>query len=410
MKIKNNIIEILIFTGVLLLLFYSSNPVIYSDSSRYLNENVLDPPLYSSFISLVLLLFGSLNYVVILQTIFIGFSIFYFIKTVEKYFNLDLITKVIILLLLFLPSLKFYNLILTEPLSYAFSLLMISFIFRLIFNFNIQNLFWSTVFVVSLLLTRNQFIILYPVILLLYICIRFKYNSNKISIWLTISFVSIFLIHNSLIFLNTYLKQDSFKTESLTYVNLGPFFYTYIDAIYISSSKDVELFENQKSQKTLARIFEEMDNRNALSEYNNGRGHYATSLDHIKRFSQPLLENLANEVDSSVINLKKEISIKLIKANFQKYIKHIFKKFYDSTWLFIFVSFLIFLASIISFFKFKSNLSLLILFISSFSLANHSVVYLFGRIQPRYLIYTDLVLLVFIFLIFDIFLQKKQEK
>ena len=67
------------------------------------------------------------------------------------------------------------------------------------------------------------------------------------------------------------------------------------------------------------------------------------------------------------------------------------------------------LAGIISFLKYKSRLSLLILFISIFSLANHSVVYLFGRVQPRYLIYTDFILLIFIFIILNIFLQKNEK-
>ena len=76
MRIKNYLTEILISTCTILILFHSSDPVIYSDSSRYLNESLLDPPLYSTLISLILFIFGSLNYVVIFQTISIGLSIF----------------------------------------------------------------------------------------------------------------------------------------------------------------------------------------------------------------------------------------------------------------------------------------------------------------------------------------------
>ena len=38
----------------------------------------------------------------------------------------------------------------------------------------------------------------------------------------------------------------------------------------------------------------------------------------------------------------------------------------------------------------------------------NSVVYLFGRVQPRYLIYSDFMLLIFIFIIISNFLQKKR--
>jgi len=57
--------------------------------------------------------------------------------------------------------------------------------------------------------------------------------------------------------------------------------------------------------------------------------------------------------------------------------------------------------------KNRSNLSLFLISLSSFALANHSVVYLFGRVQPRYLIYSDFILLIFIFIIISNFLQKK---
>jgi len=150
-----------------------------------------------------------------------------------------------------------------------------------------------------------------------------------------------------------------------------------------------------------------MNNREALEKYYDGRGHFGLSMGHIKLYSIYLLNNLADQENTDVISLKKEISIKLIKANFGKYVKHIFKKFYDSTWLFVFVPFFILLAGLTSFFKYKSHFSLLIFFVSSFSLANHSVVYLFGRVQPRYFIYTDFVLLIFIYIIFTVLLKKK---
>ena len=103
--------------------------------------------------------------------------------------------------------------------------------------------------------------------------------------------------------------------------------------------------------------------------------------------------------------LKKQISMKLIKANFGKYLKHIFKKFYDS-WLFIFFPFMM-LAALIGFIKYKSQFSLFVLFLSTFALANHSIVYLFGRVQPRYFIYSDFILLIFIFITFTILLKTK---
>ena len=109
---------------------------------------------------------------------------------------------------------------------------------------------------------------------------------------------------------------------------------------------------------------------------------------------------MAAKENTTINDLKKKISIKLISTNFDKYILLLFKKFYDSTWLFIFIAFFIFIASLIAFIKNKSHLSLLTIFISTFTLSNHSIVYFFGRVQPRYLIYSDFILIMYIFIIF----------
>ena len=103
MKIKNNIIEILILAGIFTILFYSSDPIEFPDSQRYLSRNLIDPPLYSSVIALMQFIFGTLNSVIVLQTLLVGFSIIYFARTVTIQFSLDLFTKTLILLFLFLP-------------------------------------------------------------------------------------------------------------------------------------------------------------------------------------------------------------------------------------------------------------------------------------------------------------------
>ena len=407
-RIKNNIIEILVTIAALLILLYSSIPNIYPDSQRFLNGSLIDPPLYSTIIYVMQLIFGSLNSVIILQTLLVGFAIIYFSRTVAIHFNLDVIIKSLVALFLFLPILKFYNGLITEPISYAFSLLFVSFVIKLIYSLCIQNIVWSTIFVIALLLTRNQFLFLYPIVLLLYLGILILYSSKKTFAWLLISFLSIFIIHNASINLNKYIKKDYFENKSLSN-NKGIFFFTYIDAIYIATYKDIELFENKNLQNTLTSILNKLDNKKALIKYYNNRGHYSLSLKEIRNYSDILLKDLALKENTTVINLKKKISIKIIMANFGKYTKHIFKKFYDSTWLFVFVPFFMMLGSLISFIKYKSKYSLVVIFLSLFTLTNHTVIYLFGRIQPRYFIYTDFILLIFIFITFTIFLKEKKN-
>ena len=409
MSLKNYIIEILILIGTLSLILYSSEPVFYPDSSRYLDRSLfIDPPIYPTIIYIMNSLFGNLNSVIFLQTLLISIAIIHFIKTLSIYLNIDFFTKILVAIFLYVPIIKFYNHLLTEPISYSFSLFFVSYVIRLIYDFNNKNLIWNSIIVTLLLLTREQFKFLYVIILFMYCGIFIINNTKRKLIFLTISFVSIFLTHALVVNLNKNINQKNFQ-QTLLNKNYGVYFFTYIDAIYISNEKDIELFENKKIKKTLSKIFQEMNERKALIKYYNHRGHYALSLKEIRDYSDKLLYELAFEEKTTIIELKKEISLKLIASNFGKYIKHIYKKFYDSTWLFIFIPFFMFIPGIICFFKYRSNISLIVTFLSIFTIANHSVVYFFGRVQPRYLIYTDLILIVFILVIFKIFLEKKEN-
>ena len=409
MKLKKIIIEAAILFGVFMLIVYSSDPILKPDSQRYISKSLMDPPFFSNIIALMLSLFGTLKSVIILQTLVMGFSIIYFSRTIAVIFDLDILAKAIVSLSLFLPILKFYNYLLPETFGYAFSLLFVSFVIKLIYKFNIYNIFWSSVFIILLLLLRDQFLFLYPLVLFIYLGICIINKSKKTFISLTISFLSIVIISNSLTSINKYINPMNFVDQSeIKNYGYGPFYFMYIDSIYISTKEDLSLFDNKNVQNTLAKIFEEMDNRKKLVKYYSGRGHFGESFSAIRDYSEIPLRNLAYQEKISVHDLKKKISIKLISANFKKYVYLIFKKFYDSTWLFIFVPFFMTLAALIGFFRYKSELTLLIIFISSFSLANHSVIYLFGRIQPRYFIYSDFLLLILIFILVNVFIQKKK--
>ncbi len=408
MKIKNIIIDFLILFLCIILLFISSEPILYPDSQRYLTGALDDPPLYSMIIEIKKATFGNLNAVIIFQTLSVGFGIIYLTRTISIHLNINLLTKTIVSLFLFLPIIKFYDYLLTEPIGYALSLLFISFVIKLIYKFNYSNLVWSTFFAIMLLLTRNQFIFLYPTILLLYLGLFYIYNSRKVFLILLASFLSIFIIHNSLLFLNTYIKQGNFNNESLSYVKKGPYFYAYFDAIYISSAEDIKLFKSENIKKALTKIFDSLEDKKLLFKHYDGRGHYKP--DTIRKYDTKILLDLADQEKRGFIDLRKEITLTLIKQNFKKYIKHIFKKVYDSTWLFIIVPFFIFISSSISFLIYKSPFSLLVLFISAFTIANHILVYIFGDIQPRYLIYTDFVFLIFIFIVSTVLLEKKLNK
>ena len=278
MEFKNNITAILIASGTIFILLYSSDPIFFSDSARYLKGSIKDPPLYSSIILIMKFIFKSLNSIGIWQTFFVGFGIYFFEETLERIFKIDLLTTTITAFFLFLPFIEFYRNILTEPFSYGFSLLFVSFALKLIYNFNNRNIFFCSIIVISLLLIRNQFIFLYPLILLLYLGIFYLNRSKKNMITAIISFVLILFVHNSLVTLNKNIKKNTFELNNVLKNDTGIYYYAFIDAIYISDVKDTKLFKNQKLKNTLIKIFEEIDNQKASKTYYDGRGHFASSF------------------------------------------------------------------------------------------------------------------------------------
>ena len=245
MKIKKNLIEILIVLATLLLLFSSSDPIFYNDSHRYINTSDGKFFLYPYIILMMQKLFNNLNSVVFFQTILASLGIIFFTKTIASLFKLDVLLKILITLFLFLPIIESYRNILTEAVCYAFSLFLVSLIIKLIYKFSIKNICLSSILIIVLLLTRQQFIFLYPLIFLLYLGLYIIKKSRKNLILLTISFLSIIFLHNSLILLNKYKNQDDIKNKTILNYNSGPFYFTYVDAIYVSDIEDIKLFDNQ---------------------------------------------------------------------------------------------------------------------------------------------------------------------
>ena len=93
---------------------------------------------------------------------------------------------------------------------------------------------------------------LYVVILFLYFGIFFINRSKRTFKLLIISFCQ-FIIHNSLVILNEYKNKETFKEENVSSNNHGVFF-TFIDAIYISTSDDSKLFRIKNFVKQFINI------------------------------------------------------------------------------------------------------------------------------------------------------------
>ena len=110
---------------------------------------------------------------------------------------------------------------------------------------------------------------------------------------------------------NFFKEKVIFKNQEKN----GPFNYV-IDAIYISTIEDAELLEDDKIKNTTIQIFEKMHNEKSLQEYYNGRGHFGLSFAMIRDYSNLSLNELALNLNVSIYDLKKEISLTLLSKIF----------------------------------------------------------------------------------------------
>ena len=177
-KFKNVWLRISVITAIFVLLFSSSEPIIYGDSSRYLEPSLRGSILYSLMIDSLTLLFRSLTAVVVLQALLIGFAIIYFIETISDCFDFNNVTKIIIILILFLPIPSFYRNILTEAMTYAITIFLVSSMINLIYNFELRSLVKVSIFTLLLLISKKQFLFLIPVVFVTYFGI-FLMNKTK---------------------------------------------------------------------------------------------------------------------------------------------------------------------------------------------------------------------------------------
>ena len=156
-------------------------------------------------------------------------------------------------------------------------------------------------FIILLVLLRNQLVILYPIrckVFIFHFGIFVIQKSRKIYIFkLIFSFICIFLFQQSATKIDNYIKIKTLKNDQ--YIKLlnkkSPIRFISNDAIYISDIKDIELFKNKTLRKALFNLFTALEKEKALSKYYDSRGHFALSFKIIDDFSELILIDVAKK-------------------------------------------------------------------------------------------------------------------
>lgn len=248
-----------------LFIYFISQPEIYShDTYSYFRIDIKRYPLYIVFLRVFDFVFKNFfEYAVVAFQLFFAFiSIFIFYKNFSQYLKLNFILKFLFLAILvfpLFPPLLTANNLSSEGLSYPLYILLISFLFDFLIK-NEQKKIYLALFVFILLtLTRGQFIVIIPVLILLYI-LKFKHLVFKIQrLKILILIVITPLIVNIL--------DSSYRKIVHGYFIKTP--YSYINAVtmplYLSSKKDSILFKNEDHKALFLLTYNRIDSLGLLS-------------------------------------------------------------------------------------------------------------------------------------------------
>jgi hypothetical protein len=403
------IIVSLLLYSIMSFVIFKRGLILSPDSEGYLNPLIIRSPIYPLLIKFCKLLaginFGSL--LLIIQIILGLGSVFAFSLFLFKQFSLDKWIILLLSLFLFVPyivSMQIGNTVLTEPLAYPLFLFTIKYLFEAFREKTLRNFIISFCFATVLILTRSQFLFLYPLIaLLISYLLLFTSINKKVLMKISVTFIG-FIIGFFIIEMTYHAIADGkFVRTPFTGIQLST------NAIYISSVKDSTIFSDKQEKEIFISIIKATENKNlTLSSFAsksdlNYMSHYDTAYNEICwRTMFPILrDNLkydsSSEMYLEIDKITLSISKKLIVHNWKPFLNLYFKNIYTGMGGLIVITWTIltFFCLLILFFNGNRSVELIFLltiYISHFF--NLALVSLVEPVMKRYSFYTEVLLFV----------------
>ncbi|WP_040278860.1 glycosyltransferase family protein [Psychroserpens damuponensis] len=427
MKLKTFFNENTVLRVVYLLvfLFVIFNDAIYSPDTRsYIHALPYRHPGYVLFLKTFKVLFSSVFdlSVLVFQAGFGLLAVHFFFKTTAKIFNLNTLSKVIVVALLLFPffnPLFVANNICPEGFSYPLYLFFIGSSLRFIQHDNYKILWAALVLYVLLSLTRGQFIITPLIFGVAYILKNKKHFFKKpilIKSLLLIFIPAVVVVADS-----SYhkLKDGIFGSTPFGFVAASG------SAFFVSEQTDSHLISNKDDKAIFNLCYNKLSNENLLLSSQSNLESYSAYYDffhnHVPPICNRTVHNLGkayyydkliktNTIESAdaqaFYNIEKtckNITLILIENNFSKWIKLYFANIshgFFSPILLILVIISLLFSSIKLLYNHKNYLLLFIC--SALTLSNAALIAFASHSIMRYLFYNY----VLIFLIFVIIISK----
>lgn len=376
------------------------------DSAGYINNISIRAPLYPIILSAYTKLFGPNNFQILAYLqILAGFLTAFFtaskiINVINLESNFVKLPKILFYLIVFLLLFPYYgpsefgNVILTEALCYPLFLLTFSYLLEGLQNKSTKALLLSIVLSGLLILTRGQFLFLYPAIgiILSYILIF----ERKAFHTLLLIFCFITTIVGANLFERTYqyIYHGQFKKVPFTGIQL------IVAPLYLAKESDADLFNNETEKALFKDIWAVMEekkiNFNSLNEdsffHFSTYTHFYHSYNRIcwESFS-PLLSKygLTNPYQNDIVLTRMGLTLIChnLKAFFILYILNIVFNLGGIYYLLLLGAATV--SALAIFFKTRHPLSMAYLLITLLSAGNYLLIAVVEPVLRRYSAYTD---------------------
>lgn len=276
-SVENRLLFLVFFICGTITLFRS--PILSFDTFSYLQHEITRFPVYVLFLNLLNLVFGDhYDWIAVLIQLLLGFSaIWALFKKASYLLKLNPLHKTALLLVLlfpYFPPLDVALNVCSEGLAYPFYLLLVFYTIDFLFMDQIKKWVPLTIVYLLLCLTRGQFIVIGPILALLFL-LRHKKNIMKIK------HLALLILLLVLPLINGFLDRTYRK---IFYGYFEPAPYTYVNAItlplYASKASDVKLLSRQDQKDIFEMSHKRIDSLGLLSSKVQGNYHEKYMLFH----------------------------------------------------------------------------------------------------------------------------------
>lgn len=378
------------------------------DSGGYITASINRSPLYPLLIQGFSFFDSSLQLLILLQLLLGWVAVHVFLNALQRIFKLDLLLSIIVLIFIALPYYFIFlsvplfvgNVIMTEAICYPLFLLAIAAICHAVQQQQLRFYIYFIILTMLLILTRRQFIFLYPFFGIVWLSLFLQQSQVKFSKALLLGMFIISIIATNILEKTyQYIQHDKFTTIPFTGRQL------LVLPMFVAKAGDANLFaDNSVQQRVFSDIYAEMTHRRItfadqslplLNLYNVFEKHYNTVSHRIippavhKAFGVGFDEY---KLDACTV----QIALTLIKHNFKDYLKLYAKNIEVNLGQKSFVLFLllVFAVTFINYIKSRSLILLILLFALILQFGNYMLIALVEPILWRYTIYTNQVLFV----------------